>query len=157
MESVDPRVTLLMVEYTNRINSNNKKKTTQMFLDECQDMLTEYFKHAENTKNSLTNQSTNFDPVKNTKTKKQVENYNWNDFWNSDQYGGRHSFPDEYQRILNASGEKKLTHFQVLSSLRTELENEPDQIRWKNWWTTIQNQVNTASKQQPLPRKTKKQ
>ena len=76
----------------------------------------------------------------------------WNRIITSKDWGLKSRFPDDYDRIKKESG---ATSFQILSLLRTELEGEPERLRWNEYISWVQENLSSAPSDPPSDRKPK--
>jgi hypothetical protein len=142
----------LVEQFESKISSREGKKTVQSFIDDCRSVLTEHCKELESKKGKTT-------AKKVTKSDDEKKLDTWNRIWVSKQYGGKTSFPKDYDRIKEEAEQSggKMTSFQILSRLRTELEEEEDQTRWTEWYKKVQKDNDHAPKDPPTNRKPKEE
>jgi hypothetical protein len=76
----------------------------------------------------------------------------WARIWVSNKYGGRISFPRDYDLLKKEAEEagKPLTSFELLSQLREKLASEEGQTRWKEWYERVQRENGAAPNSPPV-------
>ena len=140
----------LVSEYEKLI-SKRTKKTTQTFIDDFKSVVTTYLKKSKATTKTGKTVGKRDDSDKKFNT--------WARIWVSTRYGGKTRFPEDYARIKTEAEESghKLTSFQILSVLRTELEAEDDRQRWTEWVEWVQEENSDAPTDPPTDRQAKKE
>ena len=114
----------LVQQFETQLNAHEGRKTTEVFVETCQKVLTEHFKSGVKKKKSATGGT---EGTTGDNAEKRLDQ--WPKIWTSSQYGGKTRFEEDYQRIKRDSGEKN--HFKILSLLRDELEKADGGRRWK--------------------------
>jgi hypothetical protein len=141
-----------LVEQFEDLIGTHEKKTVATFIEDFRQVVGDYLKKkAAETKTA----------TKTTATKEEGEKKldSWPRIWVSKKYGGRTSFPEDYERIKDEAEKEgnKLTSFQILSHLRTLLEGEEGQKRWKEWYERVQEENDDAPRDPPSERQPKKE
>lgn len=76
---------------------------------------------------------------------------NWNDIWASKEYGGKITFPQEYQHIKD-NMTQKFNYFIILNLLKKKIETEYDDNginKYEKWWTNLQSSGAPVPKEPP--------
>ena len=130
-----------------KLVAGRTKKTTQTFIDDFKSVVTTYLKKSKATTKTGKTVGKRDDADKKFNT--------WARIWVSTRYGGKTRFPEDYARIKTDAEESgnKLTSFQILSVLRTELEAEDERQRWTEWVEWVQSENPDAPEDPPTDRK----
>ena len=135
----------LVSEFQNRVGKRTTK-TTATFIADFKTVVAAFLEKESKEKKTSSSKGKKDESDKKLNT--------WARIWVSTKYGGKTRFPDDYTRIkeeAEASG-NKLTSFQILSKLRTELEEEEGRERWEEWYKWVQEENTDAPEDPPTDR-----
>jgi hypothetical protein len=149
-----------LVEQFEALIGTHEKKTVATFIEDFRQVVGDYLKEAARkaaTTKTPTTKTTSTKRAPKEEGEKKLDS--WPRIWVSKKYGGRTSFPEDYERIKDEAEEEgnKLTSFQILSQLRTLLEGEEGQKRWKEWYERVQQENDDAPRDPPSERQPKKE
>ena len=142
----------LVKEFEERIAARTKK-TTPTFVEDFKTVISSYIAQESNAKKTQSKPSSS----KRGDSDKKLNT--WARIWVSTKYGGKTNFPQDYARIkeeAEAEG-NKLTSFQILSKLRTQLETEESRQQWTEWYERVQRENPDAPTDPPTDRQAKKE